>query len=255
MILLLGGTTEGRRLAELLDEAHVPYVLSLAGRTSNPIVRGTVRTGGFGGADGLAAYLIGSAIEVVVDATHPFARTMSTNAAAACHQAGIPLVRLDRPGWSTHPLAHTWTWVDDHAAAAAAVLLLGASRVLLTVGRLHTLDYSPALDQLAVLARVAEPPSGDLPPTWRLLQARGPFTIQGEGHLLRSHRIDTLVTKDSGGEATAAKLAAAAEAGVRVVMVRRAGRGNGEAVDSVEAALAALAKFHPHVTQKSQGTL
>ncbi len=112
-------------------------------------------------------------------------------------------------------------WVDDHEAAASAVVALGSGRVLLTVGRQHTLDYSPALDGHFVLARAAEPPSGALPMSWRLELARGPFPLDGERRLFAEHRIDRLVTKDSGGEATSAKLTAADEAGAVVVMIRR----------------------------------
>lgn len=223
MILILGGTIEGRALAAALHAAGRPHLLSLAGRTTAPEVASPVRVGGFGGAQGLAAFLREQRVQVVVDATHPFAATISRNAQAACRLAGVRLIRCARPGWGGHPLAGTWTWVDDHAAAAQAVLGLGARRPLLTVGRQHTLDYSPALDALQVLARVAEPPSGVLPASWRLLIARGPYLLEDEARLLASESIDALVTKDSGGDSTAAKLDAAAAAGVPVVVIRRPG--------------------------------
>ncbi len=131
------------------------------------------------------------------------------------------LIRVDRPGWAAHPQASRWVWVDDHEAAASAVVALGSGRVLLTVGRQHTLDYSPALDDHFVLARAAEPPAGTLPKSWRLELGRGPFPLDGERRLFAEHRIDCLVTKDSGGDATSAKLTAADEAGAVVVMIRR----------------------------------
>lgn len=238
-ILILGGTTEGRELASRLHSAGRDFVLSLAGRTEEPLTVGTVRTGGFGGVEGLTRYLRSNRIETVVDATHPFAVTMSRNATLACREAGVALIRLDRPGWESHPGADTWDWVDDHQQAAAAVR---GSRVLLTVGRLHTLDYSPTLDDRFVLARVTEPPDRALPRGWQLLVSRGPFNLDGERSLFREHRIDCLVTKDSGGAQTAAKLTAAAEAGAQVVVVRRSATdARARTTSTVDEALAALA--------------
>ena len=244
MILILGGTVEGRLLAEALAGLGAPHLLSLAGRTASTPAAGPVRVGGFGGVDGLTDFLRGNAVAVVVDATHPFATTMSRNAADACRAAGVPLIRVERPGWGTHESAGAWAWVDDHPAAAAAVLDLGARRPLLTVGRLHTLDYSPALDALPVLARVTEPPDHDLPQAWRLLVSRGPFTAADESLLFTREGIDCLVTKDSGGGSTAPKLDAAARAGARVVIVRRSpGPAGVETVGSVADCLRTLERF------------
>ncbi len=245
MILVLGGTTEGRELCAALDRRGVPNLQSLAGRTTDPLVSESVRVGGFGGAEGLRRFLAESGVTAVVDATHPFAVGITRNAAEACADLEVRLIRVNRPGWAGHAHADRWVWVDDHAAAASAVVALDTGSVgingldatschprhrldqrspvpvLLTVGRQHTLDYSPALDHRFVLARVAEPPSGVLPATWRLELARGPFTLDGERRLFAEHEIGCLVSKDSGGEATAAKLWAADEAGARVVMIRR----------------------------------
>ncbi|QXT63982.1 cobalt-precorrin-6A reductase [Tessaracoccus palaemonis] len=244
MILILGGTVEGRLLADALAGLGAPHLLSLAGRTASAPAAGPVRVGGFGGVDGLTDFLRGNDVTVVVDATHPFAATMSRNAADACRAAGVPLIRVERPGWASHEGAAAWTWVDDHPAAAAAVLGLGARRPLLTVGRLHTLDYSPALDALPVLARVTEPPDDDLPAAWRLLVSRGPFTPAGEALLFAREGIDCLVTKDSGGGSTAPKLDAAREAGAAVVIVRRApGPAGVRTVGSVEECLQLLERF------------
>lgn len=237
-LLILGGTAEGRRLAEELHRVGAPFVLSLAGRTGDPLTVGEVRTGGFGGVDGLVDHLRSNGVDTVIDATHPFAATISGNAARACRVAGVRLIRLERPGWESHPAASAWDWVDDHAAAAAAVR---GARVFLTVGRQHTLDYSPALDARFVLARVAEPPSGPLPGGWRLLVARGPFTLEGERDLFRAHGIDCLVTKDSGGAHTSAKLTAAAKVGAQVVVVRRPAAAPGvETAAGVDEVLALL---------------
>lgn len=241
MILILGGTFEGRTLAEALDSRGVAFILSLAGRTDDPLVAGRVRTGGFGGPEGLAAFLRAEHVGVVVDATHPFATTMSANAVSACREAGVRLIRLERPGWADEPSAREWHWVDDHAQAASTVASLGRRRILLTVGRQHTLDYSPALDDRFVLARVAVPPEGELPIGWRLLISRGPFALDDERRIFADEAIDCLVTKDSGGAHTSAKLTAAAEAGAAVVVVRR-GVTDGplEQVASVEEALSLL---------------
>lgn len=221
MILVLGGTTEGRELCADLDQRGVANLQSLAGRTADPLLSDSVRVGGFGGAEGLRRFLAENGVTAVVDATHPFAAGITRNAAEACAALGVRLIRVDRPGWAAHPHASRWVWVDDHEAAASAVVALGSGRVLLTVGRQHTLDYSPALDGHFVLARAAEPPSGALPMSWRLELARGPFPLDGERRLFAEHRIDRIVTKDSGGEATSAKLTAADEAGAVVVMIRR----------------------------------
>ncbi len=241
MILVLGGTTEGRELCAELDRRGVPNLQSLAGRTADPLLSESVRVGGFGGAEGLRRFLAETGVTAVVDATHPFAAGITRNAAEACADLGVRLIRVNRPGWAAHPHADRWVWVDDHAAAAAAVVASGTCRVLLTVGRQHTLDYSPALDDRFVLARVAEPPSGALPTAWRLEPARGPFALDGARRLFAEHGIDCLVTKDSGGEATAAKLAAADEAGAAVIVIRRPPPPDGaELVPDATAALGLL---------------
>ncbi|WP_295648427.1 cobalt-precorrin-6A reductase [uncultured Dietzia sp.] len=222
-VLVLGGTGEARELAALLVERKVAVVSSLAGRVSRPrLPVGEVRIGGFGGVDGLADYLRETDVRAVVDATHPFARVISGNAAAACAAAGIPLLRLERPGWSAEPGADAWHWVDGHDAAAETAARLGR-RPLLTVGR-QSLDHftGPLADALAVV-RLVDPPENELPDQWLVLRARGPYTVDGERELMDRHGIDVLVTKDSGGSLTWAKMAVAAELGVPVVAVRRPG--------------------------------
>lgn len=218
-ILILGGTGEARQLAADLDAAGVAVLSSLAGRVFRPALPvGEVRIGGFGGPVGLAEFLRTAGIAAVVDATHPFAARISASAAAAAARTGVPLLRLERPGWRSHPDADDWSWVPDAAAARAAAS--AARRPFLTTGRQSLPDFLPWADR-AVVARVVDPPEIELPERWTLIQARGPYELAAERALLRQHRVDALVTKDSGGTLTAAKLAAAAELGLPVVVLER----------------------------------
>ncbi|WP_406239543.1 cobalt-precorrin-6A reductase [Nocardia sp. NBC_01009] len=219
-ILILGGTREARELAEIASgERGFDIVSSLAGRVSDPLLpEGVVRIGGFGGVDGLGEWLVANAIEVVIDATHPFAATISANAATATARADLPLLHVRRPGWSAGP-GDKWIRVPDLEAAAAAVVGLG-DRVFLTIGRQGVGAFA-GLTAPWFLIRAIDPPVGSLPPHHELLLARGPFAVETESQLLASHRIDVLVTKDSGGDHTDAKLVAARGAGIPVVMIDR----------------------------------
>ncbi|MFD4830034.1 cobalt-precorrin-6A reductase [Streptomyces uncialis] len=224
-VLILGGTAEARRLAELLTAPAVPgrtVTSSLAGRVAAPrLPPGEVRIGGFGGAEGLAGWLVRERVDVLVDATHPFAGTMSFHAAGAARAAGVPLVALRRPGWEAVD-GDDWRSAGSLAEAAALLPSLG-SRVFLTTGRTGLAAFTgrPELDALWFLVRSVDPPEPPVPRRMDVLLARGPFALDGERALLAAHRIDVLVTKDSGGRATAPKLTAAREAGVPVVVVRR----------------------------------
>lgn len=192
---------------------------SLAGRISDPVrPGGTVRVGGFGGAEGLRNWLTDNAIELIVDATHPFAATMTAHAARASAQLGRPMVRLNRPGWTADPGDH-WLRVPDLAAAARVSADTG-ERILLTIGRQGVGAFA-GYARPWYLVRAIDPPEVALPPRHEILLARGPFTVEAESALLARHRIEVLVTKDSGGAATAAKLVAARDAGIPVVMVDR----------------------------------
>jgi len=218
-VLLLGGTAPARELATRLVAEGVPVITSLAGEVAvlHP-PPGEVRVGGFGGADGLARFLRERAVRAMVDATHPFAARISANAATAGRLTGIPLLRLERPSWALRPDAAAWHWVDSFAAAADVAGRLG-ERVFLAVGRQSLAEFASWATR-PVLARVIDPPEVELPPTWQVLRARGPFALGDELALLRDHAVDVLVTKDSGGPSDA-KLDAAAELGVPVVCVRR----------------------------------
>ena len=230
-VLILGGTAEARALAAELHGARIPVTSSLAGRVRDPALPvGDVRIGGFGGPAGLADYLREHRVRAVVDATHPFAARMSASAAVACAAAGVPLLRLARPGWADHPLAGGWQWVDGPAEAVRAA---AGCRVLLTTGR-RTLNEFTVLDAPFVLVRLVDPVTADLPAGWSVLTSRGPYTVSGELALLREHRVEVLVTKDSGGEMTEPKLLAAQQVGVRVVVLRRPALAPGvRTVDSV----------------------
>jgi precorrin-6A/cobalt-precorrin-6A reductase len=216
-VLVLGGTGEARRLAEALVADGVEVLSSLAGRVAEPVLPpGEVRVGGFGGAEGLAEWLRTNPVRAVVDATHPFAATITANAAAAAAATGTPLLRLQRPGWSEQP-GDDWRWVDSLEEAAAAVA--GFAHVFLTTGR-RGLDAFAGLTA-EVLLRTVDPPEPPLPPRTTVVLERGPFALDDELALMREHRVDVVVTKDSGGGMTAAKLTAARQLGLPVVVVRR----------------------------------
>ncbi|MFF3612097.1 cobalt-precorrin-6A reductase [Streptomyces sp. NPDC002580] len=239
-VLLLGGTAEARELAaDLATRPGVRVTTSLAGRVSRPgALDGDVRTGGFGGTDGLARWLREHRVDAVVDATHPFAAGITANAARAAVATGIPVVTLRRPGWCPVPGDR---WHSAASLAEAAALLPGLGRrVFLTTGRLGLAAFAD-LARIHFLVRSVEAPEPPLPADTEVLLARGPFTLDGELNLLREHRADVLVTKDSGGSATAPKLTAARELGLPVVVVRRPPLPEGvSAVPDVASALALL---------------
>lgn len=246
-VLLLAGTTEATTIARLLGEQHagtVDLIVSFAGRTAAPTApSGTVRVGGFGGADGLAAYLADERIDVVIDALHPFAAVMPFHAAGACERVGIPRLKVVRPPWSPGE-GDRWLPVPSVADAAALVAVRLRDRVLLTIGR-QEIDPFRALTGPTFVVRTIEPV--DLTGAWTAepLLARGPFTVDDETDLLERARIDLLVTKNSGGTATAAKLAAARALGLPVVIVDRPPVPDGPTAPTPEAALAWLADHAP----------
>ena len=235
-VLLLGGTAEARALAEQLHTAGIRVISSLAGRVARPrLPVGEVRVGGFGGPEALAAWLVEHAIDAVVDATHPFAERISASAAQACAATGVPLLRLERPGW-TAQAGDDWHWVDDLGQAAATVPRLG-SRVLLTSGRQGLAAFAGDAETW-YLIRCVDPPDVALPPRHEVRLDRGPYTVEGELGLIDEHEIDLLVTKDSGGSLTEAKLAAARRRKLPVIVVRRPPRPGVPTVATVGAAAA-----------------
>lgn len=217
-ILILGGTGEARELAAALIDRGYAAVTSLAGVTrAAALPPGEVRRGGFGGVEGLKAYLAEAAIGLIADATHPFAAMISAHATAAAADLGVPYVRLERPAWRPGP-GDRWTEAADIAAAAAMVP--EGARALVTVGR-KGLDAFRARGDIAVVARMIEPPGFAPPAGWRVILARPPFMVEEELALMRSEGIEVLVTKNAGGAATAAKLVAARALGLPVIIVAR----------------------------------
>lgn len=236
-ILILGGTGEARQLANRLVAMGHDVTTSLAGRTSDPILpEGGLRMGKFGGIPGLAAYLRVVGIERLVDATHPYAGLISINAVAAAQAIGIPLVRYMRPAWE-QPIGAHWITVETTAEAAAA--LPTNANVLLTTGHAG-LQLFLERDDCTFVVRLIEPPVFEIPPHTRLLLARPPHILADEMALMRRESITHLVTKNSGGAQTAAKLEAAQRLGVKVIMITRPAYGPALEVASIEEAISAL---------------
>jgi precorrin-6A/cobalt-precorrin-6A reductase len=218
-ILILGGTTEARQLAALLAARGAEATVSLAGRTSAPVPLALpVRSGGFGGAAGLAEHLRAERVGALVDATHPYAARISANAEAAAREAGVPILALRRPGWTRQP-GDDWTEVAD-AAEAAAALGQAPKRVLLALGRQEVAAFAAAPEH-DYLVRSVEPVGDAAPAHARHILARGPFDQAAERALLAAERIEIIVCKNSGGDATYGKIAAARELRIPVLMLRR----------------------------------
>lgn len=224
-VLVLAGTSEAAALVARLVALDIDVVASLAGRTSAPRrLPCPVRVGGFGGVDGLAAELRAGEVHALVDATHPFADQMPWHARDAAALVGIPHLRLTRPGWPARS-----NWLEVEGAHGAAAVLHG--RVLLTLGR-QELDAFRHADGVELVVRsVDEPPEGP----WATVVARGPFAYDDEVALLRSHRIDMVVTRNSGGPT--AKLDAADAVGARVVVIRRPPPVDAPTVGDIDAAV------------------
>ncbi len=220
-LLLLGGTVEARLVAQELRELPGIQVLtSLAGRNPGaPLPPGPVRVGGFGGEQGLADFLAGTGVGAVLDATHPFAQRITAHAALACHRAQVPLLVLRRPAWTPVP-GDRWVRVPDLSAAAATAAALEPGTVLLTTGRtgLHLFATDP---HHHYLARVLDPAQEGGPPGIELIARNGADGVDDEVALFRRHEVCALVTKDSGGPATAAKLHAARRLALLVILVDR----------------------------------
>ena len=240
-VLILGGTGEAVGLARLLEsQPEFDVVTSLAGRTRRPVVGpGRVRTGGFGGVAGLSAWLEAEGANAVVDATHPFAATISRHARLACDALGMPRIQLWRPAWSPVE-GDAWTSATSLEAAARAVIgarLPAKDCVFLSTGA-RDLEAFGRLRTTRFLVRLVDTPPVPLPlANFALIVDRGPFTVENERALFVEHGVELLVSKNSGGTATYAKLAAARELGVPVIMVDRPDPEAGDKVETADEAL------------------
>jgi len=236
-VLILGGTTEASELARLLAaDPRFEATVSLAGRTMNPKAQPIrTRIGGFGGADGLAAWLRQDATQAVIDATHPYADQISSNAVTACAQLAIPLASITRPAWERER-GDNWLPVEN-AAAAADALGPKPCRVFLSLGRLELGAFANAPHH-HYIARTIDPPGNvALPPDLRLLVGRGPFDREAETALLEREDIDVIVSKNSGGLSTYGKIEAARGLEIPVVMIARPHKMRGHAVENAQAAM------------------
>ena len=237
-VLILGGTGDASELAVKASTLPVEVRVSLAGRTREPQkVSVHTRVGGFGGIAGLTTYLREQEIDLLIDATHPFAAQISFNAAAAAAELGLPRLMLVRPAWQPIP-QDLWQEVDNVEAAADA-LTEQAKRVFLTVGR-QQLGSFAHLDVWFLMRLIDPPEENAIVPKGLLLYSRGPFDLASERELLTQHEIDTIVSKNSGGNATYAKIIAARELGIKVVMVKRPTVPVGEQVENAESAVSWL---------------
>ncbi len=237
-VLIMGGTSEAARLAAVLASSRpdLRVVTSLAGRTEFPAkLPGEVRVGGFGGVSALADYLDAEGFDALIDVTHPFAAQISANAHRAAEKTGVPRLQVARPPW-TEVAGDDWHRVANLGEAASMLPRFGR-RAFLTVGR-RDLDAFAACADIWFLVRLVDIPDEPLPlADCQVIAARGPFTEEDEAELLARHEIDVLVCKQSGGEMTYAKLAAARARGVPVLMVSRPADVPGEQVESVDLAV------------------
>ena len=237
-VLVLGGTFEASKLADLLaGQSGISPMLSFAGRTMAPRPpQIPYRIGGFGGVDGLQAYLEAERVDVLVDATHPFAGQISRHAAIVAARAKIPLVVLSRPAWVAQPGDH---WIDAaDMAAAAAALGREPKRVFLTIGRLQIGAFAAAPQHFYLIRTIEPLPLPPNLPHHRVILGRGPFAFEAEDKLLREELIDVVVSKNSGGEAAFAKVRAARHLGLPVVMIARPQQASGAVLHDPAEAMA-----------------
>jgi precorrin-6A/cobalt-precorrin-6A reductase len=233
-VLLLGGTTEASQMAQRLADLGIRAVFSYAGRTDSPVAQPLpTRIGGFGGISGLVSYLQAESITHVIDATHPFAVQMSHHAAAACAETGIPLMALQRAPWTPGPGDH-WTEVASLEAAVTA-LPPAPTRIFLAIGR-QNLPTFAAAPQHHYLLRLVDAPTAPLAlPDATVILSRGPFGLDQDRELLKTHAIQIVIAKNSGGSGARAKLDAARELGLPVILINRPIAPDRPAVDSVDA--------------------
>jgi len=217
--LILGGTADANQLAEALAHAGLDAIYSYGGRTRAPAAQPLpTRSGGFGGAVGLAAYIRQESITHVIDATHPFAAEMSRNAVAACTESGTPLIALERAPWARMP-EDTWIEVADIACAVAALPEIPA-QVFLAIGRQHIAPFSTKPQHTYTL-RFVDPPEGALPFNAEVIVSRGPFTLKSELEMMQARGIEWIIARNSGGDGARAKIDAARALGLPIIMLSR----------------------------------
>jgi precorrin-6A/cobalt-precorrin-6A reductase len=244
-LLILGGTTEASALArQLVGRTDLSPILSFAGRTRDPVPPPIpFRAGGFGGVEGLKAFLSDEKIAAVIDATHPFAAQMSRNATAACRDLSVPLAVLTRPAW--RPVGgDRWISVPDMDVAVRALGHM-PRRVFLTIGGLQLAGFAAAPWHHYIVRTIEKPDAIGSLPSHHLILARGPFRAADDLSLMRDERVEVLVSKNSGGAATEGKIAAARALGIEVVMVERPAAGDGICFETVDQVLAWLADHRP----------
>jgi len=211
---------EASALCRALADAGIPATLSYMGRVERPKQQPIpVRIGGFGGVAGLVAWLRDHAITHLVDATHPFAARMSTNAVQAAHQTGVPLIALTRPPWQPEPGDH-WQRVPDMAAAVAA-LTGPPRRVMLAIGRMHLAEFAVQPQHHYLLRLVDDPAQTPPLPHHTVVVDRGPFSADADRALMQDHCIDLVISKNAGGTGSVSKLIAARALGLPVLMIDR----------------------------------
>jgi precorrin-6A/cobalt-precorrin-6A reductase len=243
-LLILGGSGEAAGVARALEgDARYDVTLSLAGRTSEPVVLpGRLLTGGFGGAEGLARVLAEERFDLLIDATHPFAVHMKANAIKAARAAGVPLLAIRRPAWVPRD-GDRWIMVESIEVAVDAI---GEKprRVFLTTGRMELAPFRQAPQHFYIVRSVEAPSPRELPPRVELIAARGPFRLEDEKALLAERKIEVIVTKNSGGAGAEAKLEAARALSLPVIMVTRPDQPDAPSVETVAEALAWLGRHH-----------
>jgi precorrin-6A/cobalt-precorrin-6A reductase len=236
-LLILGGTGDAVKLASLaMSIPGLEVITSLAGRTISPkALLGKVRIGGFGGESGLVEYLQVENIDLLIDATHPFAARISWNAAGAVARVGIPRLMLIRPAWERLP-QDNWIEVESVEVAVMAIPAT-VERIFLTIGRQQLATFAGLTDKWCLMRSIDPPDPSILLPPGELLLDRGPFSLEQELQLLRDYWIDAIVSKNSGGAATYAKIIAARELGLPVIMVQRQIVPDGDVVGDVSGAI------------------
>lgn len=219
-ILILGGTTEASELASTLSNYKIKITFSYAGRVEAPKEQpANVRVGGFGGIEGLRDYLIQNHVTHLIDATHPFAQKISVNAIHAVQKTGVKFITLTRAPWE--PKANDrWLPVPDITAAVAAVST-PPQRIMLAIGRIHIDSFIVQPQHNYLLRLIDEPMSPPSLPNHTIVIERGPFNIESDMRLLNKHKIELIICKNSGGKGADAKLIAARELGLPVIMIDR----------------------------------